>query len=54
MQLVTDDRNLPAFQVTCPTGARCLFRQDLHSGMYVLNLNDVRATFITVFVHRDQ
>ena len=41
MQLVTDDRNLPAFQVTFPTGVRCLFRQDLDSGMYVLNLNDV-------------
>ena len=41
MQLVTNDRNLPAFRVTFPTGVRCLFRQDLDSGMYAFNLNDV-------------
>jgi len=41
MQLVTDDRILLDFQVTFLTEVRCLFRQDLHSGKYVLNLNDV-------------
>ena len=41
MKLVTDHRNLPAFQVTFPTGVRCTFKQDADSGMYVLNLNEV-------------
>ena len=41
MKLVTDNRNLPAFQVTFPTGVRCTFKQDTDNGMYVVNLNDV-------------
>ncbi len=52
MQLVIDDRNLPVFRVTFPTGVRYLFRQDLDIGMYVFNLNDVsrnlRYSFLSI------